>query len=111
MIMHFDTLDYATTLEGAGITRAHAEVIAKVQAKALAELVANDLVTKDFLCSELTQVDTRLSRNPIPTTAERNASYREDWASLHAYVHRIEIQGVLLALAVMALIIADRFVK
>ena len=60
MTMHFDTLDYVNTLEGAGITRAHAEAIAKVQAKALGDLVANDLVTKDFLRSELTQVETRL---------------------------------------------------
>jgi Protein of unknown function (DUF1640) len=60
MTVHFDTLDYANTLEGAGISRAHAEAIAKVQAKALADLVANDLVTKDFLRSELTQVETRL---------------------------------------------------
>jgi hypothetical protein len=60
MTVHFDTLDYANTLEGAGISRAHAEAIAKVQAKALADLVANDLVTKEFLRSELTQTETRL---------------------------------------------------
>jgi hypothetical protein len=60
MTVHFDTLDYANTLEGAGISRAHAEAIAKVQAKALTDLVANDLVTKDFLRSELTQTETRL---------------------------------------------------
>ena len=60
MTVHFDTLDYANTLEGAGLSRAHAEAIAKVQAKALPDLVANDLVTKDFLRSELTQLETRL---------------------------------------------------
>lgn len=61
MTIHFDTLDYAKTLEGAGMVRAHAEAIARVQTKALSDLVANDLVTKDFLRSELTQVETRLN--------------------------------------------------
>ncbi len=56
MNVHFDTLDYANTLEAAGIQRPHAHAIAKVQAKALQDLVENELVTKDFLRGELTEL-------------------------------------------------------
>jgi hypothetical protein len=40
----FDTLDYANAMVAAGIQRSHAEAIAK----GLADLVANDIVTREF---------------------------------------------------------------
>ena len=58
--MHIDTLDYATTLEKAGIDRRHAEAIAKLQAKAIDDLVKNELVTKADMTSALTDLETRL---------------------------------------------------
>ena len=48
MNMHVDTLSYANDLEKAGVVRAHAEAIAKLQAKAIGDLVEHDLVTRDF---------------------------------------------------------------
>ena len=60
MTIHFDTLEYSTALEKAGIERAHAEAIAKGQARALTDLVDHHLVTQEQLKSELTQVETRL---------------------------------------------------
>ncbi len=58
MTMHFDTLEYSNSLEQAGIARAHAEAIAKPQAKALSELIAHELVTKEFQEAQLHQLRT-----------------------------------------------------
>jgi hypothetical protein len=58
--IHVDTLDYANALQSAGIERAHAEAIAKLQARTMRDLVENELVTKDFLRSELAQLETKL---------------------------------------------------
>jgi Skp family chaperone for outer membrane proteins len=49
MNARFDTLEYVNTMEAAGIPRPHAEAIAK----GLADLVDKELVTRDFLRSEL----------------------------------------------------------
>ncbi len=48
MNMHVDTLEYANILERAGMARAHAEAIAKLQAKTIVDLLDHELVTKDF---------------------------------------------------------------
>lgn len=56
MNIRVDTLDYSRDLEKAGLERAHAEAIARLQARAINELVEHELVTKEFLRSELSQV-------------------------------------------------------
>ena len=48
--MIFDTLAYAQRLKAAGFTEAQAEVLAEANR----ELIADELVTKSFLQSELT---------------------------------------------------------
>ena len=48
MNVHVDTLEYANILERAGMVRAHAEAIAKLQAKTIIDLLDHELVTKDF---------------------------------------------------------------
>ena len=60
MNIHVDTLDYANDLQKAGIQRAHAEAIAKLQARTVADLVERELVTKDHLKSELAQFESKL---------------------------------------------------
>ena len=49
MNARFDTLEYATAMEAAGIPRPHAEAIAK----GLGDVVDKELVTRDYLRSEL----------------------------------------------------------
>ena len=60
MNIQVDTLEYATALEQAGIPRAHAEAIARLQARTVRDLVDHELVTKDFLRSELAQLRSEL---------------------------------------------------
>ena len=55
--MAFDTLEYARRLKGAGFSEQQAEVLAE----ATRDLVADEMVTKSFLQSELEKVSMRLT--------------------------------------------------
>ena len=55
--MSFDTLDYARRLKGAGFSDQQAEVLAE----ATRDLIADEMVTKSFLQSELDKVSMRLT--------------------------------------------------
>jgi hypothetical protein len=55
--MAFDTLEYARRLKGAGFTDQQAEILAE----ATRDLVAEELVTKSFLQSELEKQSMRLT--------------------------------------------------
>ena len=59
MSIHVDTLSYANDLEKAGIERAHAEAIAKPQARAIDDLVSHELVTKDDFRVGMAQLEAR----------------------------------------------------
>ena len=63
MNIRVDTLEFSNLLEKAGMERAHAEAIAKLQARTV-DLVEQELVTKDYfndhLKAELTQLEARL---------------------------------------------------
>ena len=98
MTVHFDTLDYANTLEGAGISRAHAEAIAKVQARALTDLVTNELVTKDFLRSELTQLETRLLGKIEKQGVDLRGEISEQGVGLRAAINKqgVDLRGEIL---------------
>ncbi|HEV8677774.1 MAG TPA: hypothetical protein VGQ90_00260 [Stellaceae bacterium] len=55
--MAFDTLEYARRLKGAGFSDQQAEVLAE----ATRDLVADEMVTKSFLQSELEKLAMRLT--------------------------------------------------
>ena len=55
--MTFDTLTYARRLKGAGFTDEQAETLAKVNR----ELIADEMVTKSFLQSEIDKLSMRLT--------------------------------------------------
>jgi len=55
--MAFDTLDYARRLKGAGFSDQQAEVLAE----ATRDLVADEMVTKSSLRSELDKLSMRLT--------------------------------------------------
>ena len=55
--MTFDTLDYARRLKGAGFSDQQAEVLAE----ATRDLIADEMVTKSFLQSELEKLSMRLT--------------------------------------------------
>ena len=55
--MTFDTLDYARRLKGAGFSDQQAEALAE----ATRDVVADEMVTKSFLQSELEKLSMRLT--------------------------------------------------
>ncbi|HVC55430.1 MAG TPA: hypothetical protein VND95_05715 [Stellaceae bacterium] len=55
--MAFDTLEYARRLKGAGFSDQQAEVLAE----ATRDLIADEMVTKSFLQSELDKLSMRLT--------------------------------------------------
>jgi hypothetical protein len=55
--MAFDTLEFSRRLKGAGFTEQQAEVLAE----ASRDLIADDMVTKSFLQSELEKQSMRLT--------------------------------------------------
>jgi hypothetical protein len=55
--MAFDTLEYARRLKGAGFSEQQAEVLAE----ATRDLIAEEMVTKSFLQSELEKLSMRLT--------------------------------------------------
>jgi hypothetical protein len=55
--MAFDTLEYARRLKGAGFSDQQAEVLAE----ATRDLIADEMVTKSFLQSELEKLSMRLT--------------------------------------------------
>jgi hypothetical protein len=55
--MAFDTLEYARRLKGAGFSDQQAEVLAE----ATRDLIADEMVTKSFLQSELEKLSMRIT--------------------------------------------------
>ena len=55
--MAFDTLEYARRLKGAGFSDQQAEVLAE----ATRDLIADEIVTKSFLQSELEKLSMRIT--------------------------------------------------
>lgn len=76
MNIHVDTLEYANTLEKAGIARAHAEPIAKLQAQTVKGLIDHEIVTKDYL-------DTRLKSELGSLELKLRDEIRSESAKLH----------------------------
>lgn len=133
MTIHFDTLEYSTALEKAGIERAHAEAIAKGQARALTDLVEHHLVTQEQLKSELAQVETRL-RGEIGETETRlrgeigaaesrlrgdmavlraglQDDFRREIADLRVTLRGIQIGGAIGMFALSAIVLMSRLIK
>ena len=133
MTIHFDTLDYANTLEGAGIERKHAQALAQVQGKALQDLVANELVTKDYLRGELaehrlllegkilasqTKLDSRINtlESKIDSRfAELEFSLRDEIRregdALRLQMRSLQYGGALAAFVVSAAVMFSRLIK
>jgi gas vesicle protein len=78
MNIHVDTLQYANDLQKAGIERAHAEAIAKLQAQTVSDLIEHELVTRDHLKSELTQLEARLKSELREEIRNEVAGLREE---------------------------------
>jgi F0F1-type ATP synthase membrane subunit b/b' len=89
MNARFDTLEYVNAMEAAGIPRPHAEAIAK----GLSDLVEKELVTRDFLRSELAALRAELKSELAALRAEikselaaLRAELKSDLATLRSEV-------------------------
>lgn len=122
MNIHVDTLEYASTLQKAGVERAHAEAFAKLQAKTVADLVDHELVTKDNLKSELTQTEARLKSEIVQLEARMEAGLKTEIAQLEARMERrmdaqmlqlraLQLGGAIAAFAISAIVLLSRLIR
>ena len=118
MNVRVDTLDYSRDLEKAGLERAHAEAIARLQARAINELVEHDLVTKDFLKSELVQVETKLrdEMRGIAAAARddlrnKSATLRRGMDTLMIQIRALQFGGAIAAFAITAVVLLSRLIR
>ena len=122
MNIHVDTLEYANDLQKAGIERAHAEAIAKLQARTVADLIEHELVTKDHLKSELAQLGARIVaglREEIRGVATslreeiRNESTanRRQTDALMLQFRALQFGGAIAAFAVGAIALLSRLIR
>lgn len=92
MNVQVDTLEYATALEQAGIARPHAEAIAKLQARTVRDLVDHELVTKDFLKSELAELRSEMAQLKSELRSEIAVSKSELRDEIRTQNNRLELQ-------------------
>jgi hypothetical protein len=121
MNIHVDTLSYANDLERAGIARAHAEAIAKLQARAVKDLVDHELVTKDHLKSELavlrSELDVKLNSLELSlkdeirkeTTGLRD-EMRKEWSALQVQLRSLQYGGAIAAFALSLVVLFSRLI-
>lgn len=118
MNIHVDTLEYANDLQRAGIERAHAEAIARLQAKTVTDLVDHELVTRDALKSELTQLEARLKSEMAQAEArlksemalqETRIERRMDMQMLQ--IRSLQMGGAIAAFALGAIVMLSRLIK
>ena len=82
MNVHVDTLEYAQMLEEAGMVRAHAEAVAKLQARTVKDLIDHELVTQDHLKAGLDSLETKLRDEIRSESAKLREEIRGESAKL-----------------------------
>lgn len=118
MNIHVDTLEYANDLQKAGIERAPAEAIAKLQAKTVADLIEHELVTRDHLKSELTQLEARVELKIGQSETRLRDEIRNESTALRRHMDTLMLQiralqmgGAIAAFALGAIVMLSRLIK
>jgi uncharacterized membrane protein YheB (UPF0754 family) len=106
MNARFDTLEYVNTMEAAGIPRRHAEAIAK----GLADLVGKDLVTQDFLRSELAVSRSEVASQIASLKAELRDEFRKEIGRLELQIRALQFGGAIAAFALGAVVLLTRLI-
>jgi hypothetical protein len=104
MNVRFDTLDYANAMEAAGIPRPHAQAIAK----GLADLVDKELVTRDFLRSELAVLKSEVTSQIAGVKAEFRDEIRKEIGRLELQIRALQFGGAIAAFALGAVVLLTR---
>ena len=107
MNIHVDTLEYANDLQKAGIERAHAEAIAKLQGRTVRDLVEHELVTKDYLKSELSQLESKL-RDEIRS---ESTTLRRQMDMQMVQIRALQLGGAIAAFAIGAIVLLARLIR
>ncbi len=129
MNIRVDTLEYSNALEKAGISRPHAEAIARLQARAIEDLVEHDLVTKEFLRSELSQLESRIDSRLSQLEARMDSKLsqlesgidsklsqlelrlRDDMHALRAQLRALQYGGAISMFVLSAIVVLTRLIK
>ncbi|MFM9943021.1 MAG: hypothetical protein ACKVP7_26420 [Hyphomicrobiaceae bacterium] len=111
MTFHFDTLEYANSLEKAGTQRAHAEALAKGQGGALKDLVDNDLVTQAHLRAEIAKLETTLRGEMGRLKTDLLAEIRREADSLRLEFRSLKYAAAIAAFALSLIVLLSRLIK
>jgi hypothetical protein len=103
MNIQVDTLEYASALEQAGIARAHAEAIAKLQARTVRDLVDHELVTKEFLRAELRSEITELR-------SELRDEFRAQISRLEPQIRALQYGAAIAAFVISLVVLLSRLI-
>jgi hypothetical protein len=117
MNARFDTLDYANAMVAAGIQRPHAEAIAK----GLADLLEQELVTRDFLKAELAAMRSEVAsqiaalRSEIISEiavvkSELRDEIRKEIGRLELQIRALQFGGAIAAFALGAVVLLTRLI-
>jgi hypothetical protein len=118
MNIHVDTLEYTNVLVKAGIERAHAEAIAKLQAQSVKDLINHEVVTKDHLRSELGALELKL-RDEIRSESaklreemrDQGADHRRQMDTLMIQIRSLQLGGAIAAFAIGAVVLLSRLIR
>ena len=117
MNIHVDTLEYANDLQKAGIERAHAEAIAKLQGRTVSDLIEHELVTKDMLKAELAILKSELREEIRGETTSlreeiRNEStnLRRQMDALMLQIRALQMASAIAAFALGAVVLLTRLI-
>jgi hypothetical protein len=96
MNVRFDTLDYANAMEAAGIPRPHADLVDK------------ELVTRDFLRSELAVLKSDVASQIAGVKAELRDEIRTEVGRLELQIRALQFGGAIAAFALGAVVLLTR---
>ncbi len=111
MNIRVDTLEYTNALEQAGIARPHAEAIAKLQARAVNDLVEHELVTKEHLRSELSQLRSELKSEMSQLELRLKDEIRTETGALKVQLRALQYGGAIAAFAISLVVLFSRLIK
>ena len=111
MNIQVDTLEYANDLQKAGIERPHAEAIAKLQARTVHDLVEKELVTRDHLKSELTQLEARLESKLREEIRNEPTNLRRQIVGVMLQIRAIQLGGAIAAFSVGVVVLLSRLIR
>ena len=118
MNVHVDTLEYAQMLEEAGMVRAHAEAVAKLQARTVKDLIDHELVTQDHLKAGLDSLETKLRDEIRSESAKLREEIRNEATNsrrqtdaLMIQIRALQIGAGIAAFALSAILLLSRLIR